>query len=66
MLSTISFLIVPLLILLTIGLALKKRVNAYDKFLLGVKDGMMLFVEVFPTLIATVTAVAVVPYSAAK
>ena len=59
MLSTISFIIVPLLILLTITLAIKKKVNAYDKFLLGVKDGMGLFIEVFPTLIATVTAVAV-------
>ena len=59
MLSTISFLIVPILILLTISLALKKKVNAYDKFLLGAKEGMGLFVEVFPTLIATVTAVAI-------
>lgn len=59
MLSTISFLIVPILILLTISLALKKKVNAYDYFLSGVKEGMTLFKEVFPTLIATVTAVAV-------
>lgn len=59
MLSTVSFLIVPILILLTIALALKKKVNAYDKFLLGVKEGMGLFIEVFPTLIATVTAVSV-------
>lgn len=59
MLSTISFIIVPLLILLTIALAIKKKVNAYDDFLLGVKDGMSLFVEVFPTLIAVVSAVAI-------
>lgn len=59
MLSTISFMIVPLLILLTISLAIRKKINGYDKFLLGVKDGMGLFIEVFPTLIATVTAVAV-------
>ena len=59
MLSTISFMIVPLLILLTICLALKKRVNAYDNFLLGAKEGMGLFKEVFPTLIATVTAVSI-------
>ena len=59
MLSAISFLIVPVLILLTIFLSIKKKVNGYDKFLLGVKDGMGLFIEVFPTLIATVTAVAI-------
>ena len=59
MLSTISFMIVPLLVLLTIILSIKKKVNGYDKFLLGVKEGMGLFIEVFPTLIATVTAVAI-------
>ena len=59
MLSAISFMIVPILILITIILAIKKKVNGYDKFLIGVKDGMGLFIEVFPTLIATVTAVAI-------
>ena len=59
MLSTISFMIVPILILITIFLAIKKKVNGYDKFLLGVKDGMGLFKEVFPTLIAMVSAVAI-------
>ena len=59
MLSVVSFIIVPLLILLTVTLAIKKKVNGYDKFLLGVKDGMSLFVEVFPTLIAMVGAVAI-------
>ena len=59
MLSTVSFFIVPVLILVTIFLAIKKKVNGYDKFLVGVKEGMGLFVEVFPTLIATVTAVAI-------
>ena len=59
MLSIISFMIVPLLILLTVGLALKKKVKAYDKFLEGVKEGMTLFKEVFPTLIAMVSAVAI-------
>ncbi len=59
MLSTISFMIVPILILVTIFLAIKKKVNGYDKFLIGVKDGMGLFKEVFPTLIAMVSAVAI-------
>lgn len=59
MLSKISYLIVPILILVTIILAIKKKVNAYDKFISGVKDGMGLFAEVFPTLIAMVSAVAI-------
>lgn len=59
MISTISFIIVPILILITIILAIKKKVNGYDKFLLGVKEGMTLFKEVFPTLIAMVSAVAI-------
>lgn len=59
MLSTVSFIIVPVLILITIILAIKKKINGYDKFLLGVKEGMGLFKEVFPTLIAMVSAVAI-------
>ena len=59
MLSTVSFIIVPLLILVTIILAIKKKINGYDKFLDGVKEGMGLFKEVFPTLIAMVSAVAI-------
>lgn len=59
MLSTISFMIVPLLILITVFFAIKKNIKGYDKFLLGVKDGMTLFKEVFPTLIAMVSAVAI-------
>ena len=59
MVSTISFIIVPLLVLVTIFLAIRKKVNGYDKFLVGVKDGMSLFKEVFPTLIAMVSAVAI-------
>ena len=59
MLSAISYLIVPFLVLITIILAIKKKVNGYDKFIEGVKDGMGLFVEVFPTLIAMVGAVSI-------
>ena len=59
MLSIISFMIVPILIFVTIILAIKKKVKGYDVFLLGVKDGMGLFKEVFPTLIAMVSAVAI-------
>ena len=59
MLSEVRFIIVPILILITIILAIKKKVNGYDKFLLGVKEGMGLFKEVFPTLIAMVSAVAI-------
>ena len=59
MISTISFMIVPILVLLTVILAIKKEVNGYDKFLLGVKEGMGLFKEVFPTLIAMVSAVSI-------
>lgn len=59
MLSYISFLLVPILILITIILAIKKKVNGYDSFLTGVKEGMGLFKEVFPTLIAMVSAVSI-------
>jgi spore maturation protein B len=59
MLASVSFLIVPFLLLGTIILAIKKKVNGYDIFIDGVKEGMGLFKEVFPTLVATVSAVAI-------
>jgi spore maturation protein B len=39
--------------------ACKKRVNAYDSFLVGAKEGMGLIGEVFPTLLATISIVAI-------
>ena len=57
MISTLSLLMIPCLILFTFLLAGIKKVKAYDIFAKGCKDGLNLFTEVFPSVIAMVMAV---------
>ena len=49
--------IVPLILLLTAALALRKRENAYSLMLEGAADGLMLMVSILPALIYLLTAV---------
>ena len=42
--------ILPLLVLIIFGYALIKRIPAYSIFLEGVKDGMGLFLDIYPAL----------------
>ena len=49
--------IVPLILLLTAALALRKRENAYSLMLEGAADGLMLMVSILPALIFLLTAV---------
>lgn len=48
---------VPLILLLTSTLALRKRENAYDLFLQGARSGMELLVSILPALVFLLTAV---------
>ncbi len=50
--------ILPLLILFIFVLALIKRIPAYSVFLTGVKDGMGLFLDIYPALLAMMCAIA--------
>lgn len=52
-----STLILPVLILLIFIIALCKRVPAYSVFLTGVKDGMGLFLDIYPALLAMMCAI---------
>ncbi len=52
-----STLILPVLILLIFIVALCKRVPAYSVFLTGVKDGMGLFLDIYPALLAMMCAI---------
>jgi len=55
----ISYFIIPVLVILILIISYVKKVNAYDSFLIGAKEGMNLVVEVFPTLLATISIVSV-------
>lgn len=55
---SLSYFIIPGIILIVLFIALKKKVGAYDAFLEGAKEGMGLVKEVFPTLLAMITIIA--------
>lgn len=57
-LNSISYFIVPFMILVVLIIAMKKRVKAYDAFLDGAKEGMSLIKEVFPTLLGMIAIIA--------
>lgn len=56
--NSLSYFIIPVMILIVLIVALKKKVNAYDAFLTGAKEGMGLVKEVFPTLLAMIAIIA--------
>ena len=49
--------ILPVLVLIVVGIALFRRVNAYHSFTSGVKDGMLLFSDIYPALLAMMCAI---------
>lgn len=52
-----SLYILPILILLIFAFALLRKFNAYDAFVGGAKEGLSLFVTLFPSLLAMMFAV---------
>ena len=54
----LSYFIVPMMILMVLFVAWRKKVGAYDAFLIGAKEGMGLIKEVFPTLLAMIAIIA--------
>ncbi len=53
----ISLIFIPLLILFIIIYSIFKKNNAYQSFIHGTKDGLKLFVEVFPSIMAMLLCV---------
>ena len=49
--------ILPLLVLFICVIALLRRVNAYHSFIEGVKDGIFLFSDIYPALLAMMCAI---------
>ena len=54
----LSYFIVPIMVLMVLVIAIRKKVGAYDAFLDGAKEGMSLIKEVFPTLLAMIAIIA--------
>ena len=55
----ISNIILPLITLVVIIYAIKKKVNIYDEFLQGVKEGLTITLEIFPSIFALIISVTV-------
>lgn len=55
----ISNIILPLITLIVIIYAVKKKVNIYDEFLQGVKEGLTITLDIFPSIFAIVISVTV-------
>ena len=52
-----SLVFIPLLVLFAVGYSFAKKNNAYNSFVNGVKDGLPLFKELFPTIIGMLLCV---------
>lgn len=55
--SKLSLVFVPLLVLFAVGYSFAKKNNAYNSFVNGVKEGLPLFKELFPTIIGMLLCV---------
>lgn len=65
MISTISLLILPLMILVIFSLAIIKRIPVYEEFIEGAKDGFKVAVSIIPYLVAIMVGVAMFKASGA-
>ena len=53
----LSSLILPLLILIIIIYAINKKINVYEVFINGAKDGIEMSINIFPYLLGMIMAV---------
>lgn len=59
----ISRIIIPLITLIVIIYGVIKKVNIYDEFLEGVKEGLNISLEIFPSMFAMIVSVTVLTKS---
>ena len=55
--NLLSKIVLPIFIIVIIGSGIKHKVNVYDTFLTGAKEGLVMVFHIAPTLIAMVFAV---------
>ncbi|MCB1224739.1 MAG: nucleoside recognition protein, partial [Verrucomicrobiales bacterium] len=64
-LNSLSALAIPLLLVITLGVALARRVKVYEEFVDGAKEGFSVATRIMPFLVAMFAALAVFRYSGA-
>lgn len=55
--TTSSIIILPLIVLLIIGYGLIHKVNIYDEFIIGAKNGITTTLKIIPNLVAMIFAI---------
>ncbi|MDD2504811.1 MAG: spore maturation protein [Bacilli bacterium] len=55
--TTASFVILPLLVLYIIFYGFKKRIDIYDEFLIGAKEGLITTFKIIPNIVAMIFAI---------
>lgn len=63
--ALLGVLCVPILITVILGTGLLRRVNVYDAFVEGAKDGLVTLFKIFPSLLGLITSVAMLRASGA-
>jgi len=53
----VSFVVIPIFILFVVYYGYFRKVNVYDSFLLGAKDGLKIVYNIFPAVLAMIFAV---------
>lgn len=52
-----SNIVIPIIVLIIIGYGFRKKINIYEEFLLGVKEGLEMALRLFPTMFAMTLAI---------
>ena len=55
--ETSSFIILPIIVLTIIIYGFKHKINIYDEFLIGAKEGIITTFKIIPNLVAMIFAV---------
>lgn len=55
--NLLSKIIIPLFVVIVIFYGFKKKINVYDSFLAGAKEGLSITLNIFPAIIAMVFAI---------
>lgn len=55
--TTLSFILLPILVLFIIFYGFKKKVNIYDEFLIGAKEGLITTFKIIPNIVAMIFAI---------
>ncbi|NLL01885.1 MAG: spore maturation protein [Mollicutes bacterium] len=55
--ATVSFIALPLLVFFIVFYGFKKKINIYDEFLIGAKNGLSMTVKILPNIVGMLFAI---------